>query len=173
MPRFAGNRVAVDRALAQNVEDDGQHQQRENGEASALVGENHEHDILEHDQHAEEAENQQVQNVMYAADALLLLAVVGVDVGAPVGGEARLNGRDQLCKAVPEGKQALRILAAGVAHKGKADTAGQAEQDLRRGQCHAVGHSLAGNAAQLAGGQRRKHSAAVLVPECNGNHAKA
>ena len=58
MPRLAGNRVAVDRALAQDVEHNGQHQQRENGKAAALVREDNKDDVLEHDQHAEEAEDQ-------------------------------------------------------------------------------------------------------------------
>ena len=81
MPRLAGNRVAVDRALAQNVEHNGQHQQRENGKAAALVREDDKDDVLEHDQHAEEAKDQQIQHVMHAADALLLVAVMAVDVG--------------------------------------------------------------------------------------------
>mgnify|MGYP007039698681 CR=1 FL=1 len=76
MPRLAGNRVAVDRALAQNVEHNGQHQQRENSEAAALVREDDKDDVLEHDQHAEKAEDQQIQHVMHAADALLLVAVM-------------------------------------------------------------------------------------------------
>ena len=48
---------------------------------------------------------------MHAADALLLVAVMAVDVGPPVGGKARLNGRDELRQTVAEGKQALGVLA--------------------------------------------------------------
>ena len=164
MPRLAGNRVAVDRALAQNVEHYGQHQQRENGKAAALVREDDKDDVLEHDQHAEEAEDQQIQHVMHAADALLLVAVMAVDVGPPVGGKAR--------QTVAEGKQALGVLAAGVADERKADAAGQAEQNLRRGQRHAVGHGLARDAAQLCAGQRRKHGGAVFIPKRNRYNTK-
>ncbi len=45
-----------------------------------LSGEDDKDDVLQHDQHAEKAEDQQVQHIMHAADALLLCAVVGVDI---------------------------------------------------------------------------------------------
>ena len=173
MPGLAGYRIAVDRALAQNVEDNGQHQQREDRQTPPLVGEDDKDDVLKHDQHAEKAEDQQVQHIMHAADALLLLAVVGVDIRPPVGRKPGLNGCYKLRKAVAEGKKPLRTLAAGVADKRKADTAGQAEQNLRRGQRDAVGHGLPRNAAQLCRGQRCQHGTAILVPERNGHHAEA
>ena len=172
MPGFAGDGVAVDGALAQNVEHHRQHQQREDGQALFFVGEDEEYDVLKHHQHAEKAEDQQVQHVVHAADALLFLAVVGVHIGAPVGGEACLDSGDQLRQAVAEGKQALGVLAAGVADERKADAAGQAEQNLRRGQRHAVGHGLARDAAQLCAGQRRKHGGAVFIPKRNRHNTK-
>ena len=54
----------------------------------------------------------------------------------------------------------------------KADAAGQAEQNLRRGQRHAVGHGLARDAAQLCAGQRRKHGGAVFIPKRNRHNTK-
>ena len=74
------------------------------------------------------------------------------------------SARSSRITQVAEGKQALGVLAAGVADERKADAAGQAEQNLRRGQRHAVGHGLARDAAQLCAGQRRKHGGAVFIP---------
>ena len=110
---------------------------------------------------------------MYAADAFLFLAVVGVDIGPPVGGKARLDSRNELRQAVAERKQALGAFAAHIADERKTDAAGQAEQDLRRGQCDAVGHGHLGDAAELIAGQRAEKRAAVLVPERDDHDAEA
>ena len=173
MPRSAGDRVAVDGTLAQNVEHHRQHQQREDGHTALLVAEDDENDILQHDQHGEKRKNQKVQHVMHAADALLLVLIVGVHIRTPVGRKPCLNGGDQLRQAVPEGEQPLRGGVAVVADKGQADAAGQAEQNLRRCQRHAVRHGDLGDAAQRVGGQGCQRGAAVLVPKGDGDHAKA
>ena len=53
----------------------GQHHQRKVGQAGRFGREDDEDDILKHDQQAEKAEDQQVQQIMDAANALLLGAV--------------------------------------------------------------------------------------------------
>lgn len=107
LERLAGNGVAVHRAFAQDGEHHGQHHQRKVGQAGRFGREDDEDDILKHDQQTEKAEDQQVQQIMDAANALLLGAVMRVDIGAPVGGKTGLNGGDKLGQGVGEIKRTL------------------------------------------------------------------
>ena len=119
MPGTAGDGVAVDGALAQDAEHHAEHEQREHLHALPVGGENQENHVLEHDQHAEKAENQQVEDVMHMGDALLLLPVVGEHVGAPEGGESGLNGGDKVGHPQAEGIDALRRGGGVVEQKGR------------------------------------------------------
>lgn len=148
----AGDGVAVDGALDQDGKHRGEHHHREKPHTGDLVREDQKDDVLEHDQRAEKAEHQKVQHIVDAADAGLLGAVVGVDVGAPVGGKARLHRGDQLGQRVGKLKQALGGRARPRRQKGQADRPVQRRQNCRRGQQHAVGQKQAVGA--LVGFQR-------------------
>ena len=97
----------VHRVFAQDGEHHGQHHQREVRQAGQFGREDDEDDILKHDQQTEKAEDQQVQQIMDAANALLLGAVMRVDIGTPVGGKTGLNGGDKLGQGVGEIKRTL------------------------------------------------------------------
>ena len=169
MPGAAGDGVAVDGALAQNAEHHAEHEQREHLHTLPVGGENQEDDVLEHDQHAEKAENQQVEDVMHMGDALLFLPVMGEHIGAPEGGEAGLNGGDKVGYPQAEGIDALRRGGGVVEQKGGGYGTVEIHQHLTGGQRQPVGH----HGAVHRRGQPLRLLQTGLAPEGDGGDAEA